>query len=341
MSARPSILVTGGAGYIGSHCCSALFDAGFDPICFDNLTTGHKDFVKWGPLIVGDIRQSDLVAETLRNYDVLAVMHFAAVSSVGESTVDPMKYYSNNVLGTLSLLQAMRQVNCNKLVFSSTGAVYGEAGREPIPERANCSPVNPYGQSKLTVERILADFDTAYGLRSICLRYFNACGAEPSGLIGERRDIETHLIPRLFMRLQGHVGEFAIFGEDYATPDGTAIRDYIHVVDLAEAHLLALEALMSGNKSGTFNLGTGKGCSVRDILLAVEKITGREVDVVKKPRRSGDPAILVADPSEAKRVLNFSARHSDIETIIGSAWTWHKRAHVLKDHDVRAVALVT
>src|SRR6266436_419064 len=305
MSKSPAILVTGGAGYIGAHCCKALSEAGFVPVCFDNLSTGHRDFVKWGPLIVGDVGDSGRVADAIAAHEVVAVMHFAAFSQVGESVGDPQKYYLNNVCGTLSLLKAILERGCNRLVFSSTGAVYGNAGRDPISEGAAGALVNPYGASKWMIEQILADYRRAYGMNSFCLRYFNACGAEPSGSIGEFRDPETHLIPRAMMTLRGHVDDFAIFGDDYETPDGTAIRDYIHVVDMAAAHVRALDALLNGSPGGRYNLGTGSGFSVRQVLAAIERETGLGIPLVMKPRRPGDPPILVAHPSAARADLDF------------------------------------
>lgn len=327
MNAKPTILVTGGAGYIGSHCCKALADAGYQPICFDNLTTGHADFVQWGPLISGDVHDSASIASLIRAHDVKAVMHFAAFSAVGESVADPQKYYVNNLSGTLGLLRGMREAKCETLVFSSTGAVYGNAGRDPIPESAAGQTVNPYGRSKFAVEQILADYRSAYQFKSACLRYFNASGADPAATIGERRDPETHLIPRALMALQGHVSDFAIFGEDYDTPDGTAVRDYIHVNDLAEAHIAALKLLMGGDAGGVFNLGTGVGYSVRQILDAIFAETGRAVPVVVKARRAGDPEILVADPALAKDRLGFEATRSSLQNIVRSAWAWHQKAH--------------
>jgi UDP-glucose-4-epimerase GalE len=329
--AERSILVTGGAGYIGSHCCKALSEAGYNPICFDNFSSGHRAFVKWGPLIEGDLHNSGLVIDTLKANNVSAVMHFAAFSAVGESVADPQKYYVNNVAGTLSLLRSMRETGCQNLVFSSTGAVYGDAAETLISETAPKAPVNPYGSSKLMIETILADYRRAYGLNSVCLRYFNASGADFSGVIGELRDPETHLIPRALMALQGHVADFSIFGDDYPTPDGTPIRDYIHVVDLARAHLLALQLLSSGHQGGIYNLGTGTGFSVREILRAITAETGRTVPALVRPRRPGDPSVLVADPGAAKEILRFYPLHSDISTIIKTAWAWHMKAHPLRD----------
>jgi UDP-arabinose 4-epimerase len=330
MTELPAILVTGGAGYIGAHCCRALAEAGYRPVCFDNLSTGHRDFVRWGPLVVGDLSEVDAVKDVLAAYKIAAVMHFAAFSQVGESVIDPQKYYINNVGGTLALLQAVLEHGCKSIVFSSTGAVYGNAGRDPIAEDAVGHTLNPYGMSKLTIERILADYRSAYALNSICLRYFNASGAEPTGTIGELRDPETHLIPRALMAVQGYVGDFAIFGDDYDTPDGTAIRDYIHVVDLAAAHVTAINSLIQGSTGGVYNLGTGAGYSVRQVLAAIKTETGRHVPQVLKARRAGDPAILVADPSAAKRSLGFVPTSSDLQTIVRSAWNWHQKAHPAK-----------
>ena len=329
MNDRPAILVTGGAGYIGSHCCRALAEAGYHPVVYDNLSTGHRSFVT-GSLVVGDIMDRAALARAFAQHNIVAVMHFAAASLVGESVVDPRKYYLNNVVGTLTLLDAMCEAGCHRMVFSSTGAVYGNADSKALPESYPCAPINPYGASKWMIERILADYRGAYGLGAFCLRYFNASGADTSGGIGELRDNETHLIPRAMMALQGHVADFAVFGDDYDTPDGTAIRDYIHVTDLAAAHLLALNLLMQGHSGGAFNLGTGNGFSVREILAAIAAETGREVPHVVKPRRSGDPTYLVADPSAARETLKFRTSHSDLAAIIRTAWAWHRTAHPLK-----------
>jgi len=329
MSDRPAILVTGGAGYIGSHCCRALHVAGYQPVTYDNLSTGHRSFVA-GTLVVGDIADKATLGRTFEEHDIIAVMHFAALSLVGESVADPQKYYVNNLAGTLSLLGAMREAGCNRLVFSSTGAVYGNADSKALREDYPCAPINPYGASKWMIERVLADYRTAYGLRSFALRYFNASGADPAGGIGELREVETHLIPRAMMALLGHVPDFAVFGDDYDTPDGTAIRDYIHVTDLAAAHVLALKLLLEGHSGGAFNLGTGNGFSVREILAAIKAETRREVPHLVKPRRSGDPTYLVADASAARDTLSFRTAHSDLATIIRTAWAWHKKAHPLK-----------
>ena len=329
MSDGAAILVTGGAGYIGSHCCRALAAAGYQPVVFDNFSTGHRSFVT-GALVEGDLSDKAALDRAFARHDIAAVMHFAAASLVGESVIDPQKYYGNNVAGTLSLLDAMRRAGCSRLVFSSTGAVYGNADSKALSENYPCAPINPYGASKWMIERILADYRSAYGLGAFCLRYFNASGADASGEIGEWRDNETHLIPRAMMALQDHVRDFAVFGDDYDTPDGTAIRDYIHVTDLAAAHLAALERLIKGDAGGVFNLGTGTGFSVREILAAIAAETGREVPHTVKPRRAGDPTYLVADPSAARETLKFRPSHSDLPTIIRTAWAWHQKAHPRK-----------
>jgi UDP-arabinose 4-epimerase len=324
---KSTILVTGGAGYIGSHCCKALADAGYQPVCFDNLTTGNRDSVQWGPLVIGDVTNPADLAQVFANHDIRAVLHFAALSVVGESTSNPEAYYRVNVGGTLALLAAMRAAGCDKIVFSSTGAVYGDAGDGPIVESAAGNPINPYGKTKWAVEGILDDYRAAYGIGAICLRYFNASGADPSGLIGEKRPLETHLIPRAMMTLQGHASDFAVFGDDYATPDGTAIRDYVHVNDLAAAHIRSLELLLRGERGGSYNLGTGQGYSVRQILDAIALEAGRPVPATLKPRRGGDPPVLVADPSAAHRALDFTPAHSDLASIVRTSWAWHRTAH--------------
>jgi UDP-arabinose 4-epimerase len=327
---RPRVLVIGGAGYIGAHTCRALASTGFDPIAFDNLSTGHRDFVRWGPLVEGDIRNTAAVTEAVRSFEAVAAIHFAACAYVGESVVEPQKYYENNVLGTLSLLRGLFGAGCKKLVFSSTCAVYGQPERVPIDEAARPEPVNPYGRSKLMVEQILADFATAYSLNSVILRYFNACGASPEGHIGELRDPETHLIPRAMMALQGHIDDFRVFGSDYPTPDGTAIRDYVHVDDLAEAHVAALRLLLAGRRGDTFNLGTGQGYSVKQVLNAIETETGERLPAANGPRRPGDPAVLVADAARARALLGFSPRVSGLATIVRTAWAWHRQMHPKK-----------
>lgn len=326
MIMRPIVLVTGGAGYIGSHCSRALSAAGYDPVVYDNLSTGHRNFVD-GLFVNGDLLDDMKLARVFADHDISAVMHFAAASLVGESVVDPQKYYMNNLQGTLSLLKVMRKAGCRRIVFSSTGAVYGDADGKALAEDFPCAPINPYGASKWMIERVLADYRSAYGFGAFCLRYFNASGADPAGGIGELRDPETHLIPRAMMALQGHIQEFAVFGDDYDTPDGTAIRDYVHVTDLAIAHIAALKLLFKGHAGGSFNLGTGSGFSVREILTAIQQETGRPVPHVIKPRRAGDPTYLVANPAAARTTLGFAPRYSDLPTIIRTSWAWHQRAH--------------
>ncbi len=322
-----TILVSGGAGYVGAHTCKALRRAGHTPVVFDNLSTGHKTFVRWGPFVHGDIRDADAVLDAIRHYKAEAVLHFAASACVGEFVTDPQKYYDNNVAGSLLLLSAMLRAGCQKLVFSSSCAIYGEPQELPLRETAPRNPVNPYGASKLMVERMLCDYQRAYGLNSIALRYFNASGADPEGELGELRDPETHLIPRAMMAIQGYIPDFTVFGTDYDTPDGTAIRDYIHVSDLADAHVLALRRLLGGGRGGAFNLGTGQGYSVKEVLDAVAAETGQSLNVVTASRRHGDPPILVADATLSQVELGFAPDLSDLKTIVHSAWGWHRKAH--------------
>jgi UDP-glucose 4-epimerase/UDP-arabinose 4-epimerase len=325
--ARGAVLVTGGAGYIGAHTSKALSEAGYLPVAYDNLSTGHREFVQWGPLVEGDIRDPARVADAISRFAVVAVLHFAAFALVGESVTAPDKYYDNNVVGTLGLLDGMRKSGCLTLVFSSTCAVYGVPDSSPIAETARPDPINPYGTSKLMVERILADFSTAFGLKSTVLRYFNAAGADPVAALGEWRDPETHIVPRAMMTLLGHFREFQVHGLNFPTPDGTAVRDYIHVTDLARAHVMAVEQLLAGNDGGTYNLGTGFGHSVREVVSAIEREAGQRLPLVEGPRRPGDPAVLVADARCAKDRLGFVPLHSDLATIIRSSWAWHRRIH--------------
>jgi len=322
-----NVLVTGGAGYIGAHACKALRQAGFQPVALDNLGLGQRDFVKWGPLVEADVRDRARVVQALREYDIAAVIHFAALSLVGESVSEPAKYYDNNVLGTFSLLEAMREAGVGKLVFSSTCAVYGEPAVTPITEATPKAPINPYGRAKLACEAMIEDYARAYGWGAAILRYFNAAGADPDGEIGEQREIETHLIPRALMALQGHITNFAVFGGDYPTPDGSAIRDYIHVSDLADAHVLALRRLLDGKGGGAFNLGSGRGDSVVEVLETIRRITGRPLPAPVGGRRAGDPAVLLADTSLARDVLGFDPRRSDLDSIVGDAWRWIQRAY--------------
>lgn len=322
-----AVLVAGGAGYVGAHACKALARAGFRPVALDNISTGHREFVRWGPLVEADLKDTEAVAQAIRSHGCVAVLHFAASAEVGESVKDPAKYYENNVAGTLSLLRAMRTQRCAVLVFSSTCAVYGEPTRVPIDEEAPLAPISPYGASKQMVERILADHRPAYGLRSVALRYFNASGADPEGELGELRETETHLIPRAMMTLQGLIPDFTVFGADFATPDGTAIRDYVHVSDLADAHVAALRTLLEGAPGGVFNLGTGHGCSVKEVLEAIESEAGEGVPYLTGPRRPGDPAVLVASAARARTAFGFDPVQSDLASIVRTAWAWHRRAH--------------
>lgn len=314
-----SILVTGGAGYIGSHACKALAAEGFTPVALDSLVIGHADAVRWGPFVHADILDTEAVIEALKGHQVAAVMHFAAFAYVGESVTDPAKYYRNNVAGTLSLLDACRSGGVDRLVFSSSCATYGIPDRLPISEQAPQHPISPYGRTKLMVEQILADYAQAYGLRYVALRYFNAAGADPDGEIGERHDPETHLVPLALMAAAGTAPALEVFGDDYGTQDGTCVRDYVHVSDLARAHVLALRHLVNGGGSFAANLGSGHGTSIRDVLAAIERVTGRSVPHVIRPRRPGDPPELYADPRLAKERLGFTTELSDIDTIVRTA----------------------
>lgn len=326
MSDPRNVLVTGGAGYVGSHACKALAAAGYQPIVFDNLVYGHEQAVRWGPLEQGDVGDRARLDAVIERYRPEAVMHFAAYAYVGESVVDPGKYYRNNTAGTLTLLEAMRDHGIARLVFSSTCATYGVPDEVPIPETNAQRPINPYGTSKLMVEMMLRDFDAAHGLRSMALRYFNAAGADPDGHIGEMHDPETHLIPLALDAASGRGPALNLFGDDYDTPDGTCVRDYIHVSDLAVAHVLALEALERNGASDAFNLGTGHGHSVRQVIAGVERITGLPVPHDITPRRPGDPASLVAEASRSARELGWLPAMSDLDTILATAWAWHQKA---------------
>jgi UDP-glucose-4-epimerase GalE len=317
-----TILVTGGAGYIGSHACKALAQAGFTPVTYDNLGRGHPWAVKWGPLEIGDLSDTRRLQEVFRRYQPSAVMHFAAYAYVGESVTDPALYYGNNVVGSWQLLEAMRTHDVRNIVFSSTCAVYGEGHAAPISETTAIAPVSPYGVSKSLVERMLGDYSKAYGFRTVSLRYFNAAGADPAGELGEAHEPESHIIPLVLAEANGSSGYLQIFGEDYPTPDGTCIRDYIHVTDLAEAHVLALKRMLSSGMTGVFNLGTGNGYSVRQILDAAMRVTGRDIQYRIGPRRAGDPPFAVADPAQAMSELSWTPHHSDLDNMIRTAWQW-------------------
>lgn len=321
------VLVTGGAGYIGSHTCKALAQAGYLPISYDNLSRGFRDAVRYGPLVVGDIADRATLDAALAEHKPIAILHFAAVAYVGESMADPVLYYRNNTAGALSLIEAALAAGIDKLVFSSTCATYGVPKTLPIDEDTPQQPINPYGRSKRMVEQMLQDIGAVSPLRSVALRYFNACGTDPDGEIGENHDPETHLLPLAINAALGLGPQLQVFGTDYPTPDGTCIRDYIHVTDLADAHLRALTYLENGGATTAINLGTGSGFSIREILTAVERVLGNPVPHQVSPRRPGDPPSLVALAEKARAVLGWEAKHSDIETIVRTAAAWARRQH--------------
>jgi len=324
ISSARAVLVTGGAGYIGSHCCKALARAGYLPIAYDNLVYGHEWAVKWGPLERGDVLDRARLDEVMAVHRPTAILHFAAFAYVGESVTNPGKYYRNNVAGSLTLIEAARDHGIDRVVFSSSCATYGVPVAARINEQTPQQPINPYGASKLMVERMLWDFDAAHGMRSILLRYFNAAGADPEGEIGEDHDPETHLIPLALDAASGRRINLTVFGADYDTPDGTCIRDYIHVSDLADAHVLALRALDAGARSNAFNLGVGEGHSVFEVIDAVARATGRLPPVVISARRPGDPGVLVSDASRARAALGWRPKLASLDEIVGSAWAWHQ-----------------
>ena len=313
------VLVTGGAGFIGSHTCKRLAEQDFVPVVYDNLSTGHRANVGWGPLVEGELEDTERLATTIRTFLPECVIHFAASAYVGESVEDPGKYYRNNVAGSIALLEACRATGLARIVFSSSCATYGVPQRLPITEDTEQFPINPYGRTKLMIELMLGDYARAYDFRSVALRYFNAAGADPEGQLTERHDPETHLIPRALMAAAGRIERLDIFGDDYATPDGTCIRDYIHVTDLADAHVAAVNYLNDGGEVLRANLGSGHGTSIREVLEAIDRVTGRQVPVQMLPRRPGDPPVLYADTSRARQQLGFRPAFSDIETIIRTA----------------------
>lgn len=319
------VLVTGGAGYIGSHTCKALFNNGYTPVVYDNLSQGHRDFVRWGPLEKGDISDQSKLNQVMSKYDFNAVIHFAAHAYVAESVNNPLKYYDNNVIGSLTLFKAMLKNNIKKIIFSSTCATYGIPSRLPIIETHNQSPINPYGSSKLFIEKILSDFDSAYGFKSIILRYFNAAGADPDCEIGESHSPETHLIP-LILNAISSSNSFVVFGNDYETPDGTCIRDYIHVNDLATAHIYSLDYLIKNNTSDNFNIGAKKGYSVKEVINEIKFVTHRNISINYGPKRIGDPPILISNCAKANKILNWYPQFSDLNTIIRHAWKWHLKS---------------
>jgi UDP-glucose 4-epimerase len=319
------ILVVGGAGYIGSHMVKMLLDQGYEVVTLDNLSTGFRDAVLGGRFVEGDIADTALLDELLPAEKPDAVMHFAAHIQVGESVEQPGKYYRNNVANTLNLLNAMVHHGVNHFIFSSTAAIFGEPQYVPVDERHPKAPINPYGQSKWMVEQMLADFDRAHGLRSICLRYFNAAGADPEGRLGWRYEGVTNLIPVVMKAASGARPDVTVFGRDYDTPDGTGVRDYIHIVDLCQAHMLALQRLWAGEPSDAFNLGNGQGFSVQEVIDAAKAVTGRPIRVVEGARRAGDPAALVADAARARDLLGWQPSYGDLRTIVQHAWNWESR----------------
>lgn len=320
-----TVLVTGGAGYIGSHTAKVLSKAGYQPVVLDNMSFGHPWAVKWGPLEETDLCVAENLPKLLKKHKVEAVIHFAASAFVGESMTNPKKYFRNNSVNTLNLLDAMVEAGVKHIVFSSTCATYGDPVKIPIDESHPQKPVNPYGESKLFVEKMLHWYGQAYGIRWSALRYFNASGADPEGEIGEDHNPETHLIPLILDAALGKRSHIDIFGTDYPTPDGTAIRDYIHVMDLADAHIRALKHLQSGGENLALNLGTGKGNSVREVIGSVERISGKKVPVKESPRRAGDPPQLVADARKAANLLGWRPQYANIDTIVEHAWRWHTR----------------
>jgi UDP-glucose-4-epimerase GalE len=320
---RRGVLVTGGAGYIGSHAAKALQRAGYRVVVYDNLVAGHRGAVKYGTLVGGDITDLAAVRRALNDHDAFAVMHFAAFLDVGESVREPAKYYRNNVVGALTVLEAMAAEGVQHFVFSSTCATYGEPIETPIVETHPQQPINSYGESKLAVERALPHFERAYGIRWVALRYFNASGADPDGEIGEDHSPEIHVIPRAIEAATGGPG-LTVFGDDYPTPDGTCLRDYIHVSDLADAHVRALEAIVETGKSGAYNLGTGRPHSVREVIDTVQRVTGRAVPWTLGPRRPGDPAVLYAAPHKAQGELHWKPQFPDLDVIVRTAWEWHR-----------------
>jgi UDP-glucose 4-epimerase len=330
MNTKPTILVTGGAGYIGSHVVLALQESGYNVIILDNLSEGHPEFVEdvlQVELIVGDMNDRPLLDELFARHDIAAVMHFAAYIAVGESVANPGRYYRNNVVGTLTLLEAMLAANIKRFVFSSTCAIYGMSQQIPMMENHPQDPLSPYAVSKAMIEQILQDFDRAYDLKSVAFRYFNASGANPQGRLGEDHHPETHLIPLALLTALKIQNYLSIFGTDYDTPDGTAVRDYIHVDDLASAHVLGLKYLLEEGKSDVFNLGNGNGFSVREVIKTAKKVTQIDFPVQESDRRPGDPPILVGSSKKARITLGWKPKYPDLETIVNHAWYWHQKRH--------------
>lgn len=319
-----NILVTGGAGYIGSHTCKALVAAGYTPVVLDNLITGNRWAVKWGPLVVADIADSERLSQTIKEYGIRAVIHFAAYAYVGESILQPRKYFENNVAKTLVMLETLLKMGITKVVFSSSCATYGVPKELPITEDHQQQPINPYGESKLFVEKILHWYERAYGMRHMILRYFNAVGADPDGEIGEEHLPETHLVPLIIAAALGVNPAVEIFGTNYDTQDGTAVRDYVHVCDLAAAHIKALDHLVAGGESASVNLGSGHGYSIRDVISAIETVSHRSVPIIEGPRRPGDPPAQIADHKLGQSLLRWRPLNSDLHMSVRTAWNWHQ-----------------
>lgn len=319
------VLVAGGAGYIGSHTVKELLREGYEVVVFDNFSTGKKELLVGGELVEGDLMNKDSIKEALRSKEIGAVLHFASLIQVSESYTNPLKYYTHNLTSSLNLLDAVLEAKVKIFIFSSSAAVYGIPLQIPIPENHPLNPVNPYGQTKVFVEKILEDYERAYGLKFISLRYFNAAGADPEGLLGEMHEPETHLIPNILLFLLGKKKSLELYGTDFPTEDGTAIRDYIHVTDLAKAHVLALQSLLESPRSEFINLGANKGYSVLEIIKKTEKVTGHKVLYEERPRRKGDVPVLLASREKAQKILSWKLSHSDIETIIETAWNWHQK----------------
>lgn len=322
------LLLIGGAGYIGSHMVKRLLDSGYTLVILDNLSTGYQDAVLGGKFVQGDIGDPADLKKLFSEHKFDAVLHFASFIQVGESVQKPDIYYQNNLCNTLNLLNAMKEAGVKKFIFSSTAAIFGQPDYTPIDEAHPKKPINPYGRSKLMVEQILEDYDRAFDFKSVCLRYFNAAGADPDGVLGERHEPETHLIPILLQVASGRRGAASIFGTDYPTPDGTCIRDYVHVMDLCEAHMLALDYLVKYNQSARFNLGNGDGFSVAEVVSAVKKVTGKQLAIDYAERRQGDPAVLIADSSNARSTLGWEPQYKDLETIVLHAWQYEKKCSI-------------
>ncbi len=319
------VLVAGGAGYIGSHTVKELLKEGYEVVVFDNFSTGKKELIVGGELVEGDLMDKDSIMNALRSKGIVAVLHFASLIQVGESYTNPLKYYTHNLTSSLNLLDAVLEAKVKAFIFSSSAAVYGIPLQIPIPENHPLNPVNPYGQTKVFVEKILEDYERAYGLKFISLRYFNAAGADPEGLLGEMHEPETHLIPNILLFLLGKKKSLELYGTDFPTEDGTAIRDYIHVTDLAKAHVLALQWLLESARSEFINLGANKGYSVLEVIKKTEKVTGHKVPYKERPRRKGDVPVLLASREKAEKILGWTLSHSEIQTIIETAWNWHQK----------------